>query len=132
MCGELNLERKLHSVSYLYINSSIIHQLTFEVHGLIELELGDHLEGLVDLIEGEELELLDVVARLVEVVEEHLAHLVDGHRGVDRAVQAEPADHVGEAADVEVVGVREQDGVDLGERQSLDIQGGREVLRLKI
>ena len=57
--------------------------LPLELNRLTVLELGHLLKTGVHLVQGEQGELLDVVPRLVQVVQEHLTHLVHGHGYVD-------------------------------------------------
>ena len=50
---------------------------------------------------------------LVEVIHEHLPHLVHRHGGIDRAFELQLAHEVGEEAEVEGIGEAEEDCINL-------------------
>lgn len=52
-------------------------------------------------------------SHLIEIVHEHLAHLVDGDGGVDGAVEPQFAHSVRQSAQMQMIGVREQHCVHL-------------------
>lgn len=86
---------------------------TGEVNALVVLELGDGVEGEVDIVQVESLELLLPLPGEVVVVAEHLPHFVDRDGGVDGAGQPTPPNQRGEAPQVQEVRVAQQHRVNL-------------------
>mmetsp|Transcript_14050 Transcript_14050/g.29493 ORF Transcript_14050/g.29493 Transcript_14050/m.29493 type:complete len:238 (-) Transcript_14050:89-802(-) len=83
--------------------------LPLDLNGLGVLESLEAREARVDVVEREEVEVGDRLARKVLVVEVHLAHLVHGQRRVDVRLEAEVLHGVGQRAEVEDVRVRDED-----------------------
>ena len=50
---------------------------------------------------------------LVEVVEEHLPHLVDGYSSIDRTLQLQPAHQIGQETEVKYVRETQQNCINL-------------------
>ena len=56
-----------------------------------------------------------ITIHLVEIIEEHESHLVDGHRGVDRTRQTQPPHSHRQRTKVSDIGVGEEHRVNLGD-----------------
>ena len=66
------------------------------------------IEHIVHVIQGEDIEVLAAIFRLIIVVQEHLSHVVDRYSTVDLTVQTQGAVQVGQRSDVVHVGKRDQ------------------------
>lgn len=85
-----------------------MESFTFHVNTLIILQLCDLVESSINVVQCKQIKVWHIPVRLVQVIHEHLPHLVDGQGGVDGAVEAQLTHCVRQGSEVKRVWVRQQ------------------------
>ncbi len=87
------------------------HERAFELNGLRVLDLDHLIKGSVYIVQSEQIKLLPILTRLVQVVHEHLAHLEHWDGGVHGTLEFQFPHKIGQCSEVGDVGERQEDSI---------------------